>query len=224
MLGNRTQPSAAVLSTLIVILGFVAGWIVLMSMKLAGNATDLPRYHEYGAAMHHGLVPYRDFRVEYPPLALATFVLPSLVASAYRGYRIAFEVLMAVCGAGVIVALGVAACPVAESSRIADFFADEGAGQCGPCVHGLDAIAHSIHGLATGTAGRHAHSDLERWLAELPRRGACQHPDGAAKFISSSLRTFAADFADHARHGPCDRCRSQVLPTPAVAAQPGRQR
>ena len=122
-------------------------------------------------------------------------------------------------GAGVIVALGSRACPVAETSRIADFFAREGAGQCGPCVHGLDAIADSVHGLATGTAGRHAHNDLEQWLTELPRRGACQHPDGAAKFISSSLRTFAADFADHARHGPCDQCRSRVLPTPVDAPQ-----
>jgi NADH:ubiquinone oxidoreductase subunit F (NADH-binding) len=150
-----------------------------------------------------------------------------LPAATVPEVRLAGEYLAehgATLGAGVVVALGAQACPVAETSRIADFFADEGAGQCGPCVHGLDAVAYSIHGLATGTAGRHAHSDLERWLAELPRRGACQHPDGAAKFISSSLHTFVADFADHARHGPCDRCRSRVLPTPAAAVEPRGRR
>jgi NADH:ubiquinone oxidoreductase subunit F (NADH-binding) len=124
-------------------------------------------------------------------------------------------------GAGVIVALGSRACPVAETSRIADYFAREGAGQCGPCIHGLNAIADSVHALATGTAG---HADLQRWLAELPRRGACQHPDGAAKFIFSSLHTFADEFADHARHGPCDRCRFRLLPTPVDALEPRGRR
>jgi hypothetical protein len=76
-----------------------------MSIKLATNATDVPRYYQYGRAVRDGLVPYRDFRVEYPPVALAVFVLPSLVASAYRGYRVAFEALMAACGAGVIVSV-----------------------------------------------------------------------------------------------------------------------
>ncbi|MGA9857671.1 MAG: NADH-ubiquinone oxidoreductase-F iron-sulfur binding region domain-containing protein [Solirubrobacteraceae bacterium] len=127
-------------------------------------------------------------------------------------------------GAGVIVALGASACPVAETSRIANFFADETAGQCGPCVHGLDAVARAVHELATGTGDRHTHADVERWLAELPRRGACQHPDGGAQFISSSLRTFAADFADHARHGPCDHCHRHVLPTPgAEISEPSRR-
>lgn len=116
-------------------------------------------------------------------------------------------------GAGVIVALGANACPVAETRRIADFFAQEGAGQCGPCVNGLDAIADSVHNLSAGTASAQEYAALQRWLAELPRRGACQHPDGAVKFISSSLRTFAVEFADHARHGPCERCHTQVLPT-----------
>lgn len=127
-------------------------------------------------------------------------------------------------GAGVIVVLGANACPVAETSRIADFFAQEGAGQCGPCVNGLDAIADAVHDLAAGTASAHVYPVLQRWLTELPQRGACQHPDGAVKFISSSLRTFAAEFGDHARHGPCELCHAQVLPTPAVAPPPRHRR
>src|SRR5207244_13587504 len=48
-----------------------------------------------------GAVPYRDFRVEYPPAALPTFVLPSLVSrdGNLHEYRRAFEALMALCGA-----------------------------------------------------------------------------------------------------------------------------
>lgn len=122
-------------------------------------------------------------------------------------------------GAGVIVALDETACPVAEITRIADYFASQTAGQCGPCVNGLDAIADTIHALATGTADSSAKRDLARWTGELPGRGACQHPDGAVRFISSALRVFAEEFADHARHGACERCSgAPVLPTPLVQA------
>jgi hypothetical protein len=55
--------------------------------------------------------------------------------------------------------------------------------------------------------------------AGLRGRGACQHPDGAVRFIASALQVFAADFDDHARNGPCERCaRSSVLPAPVMAA------
>ena len=94
---RRTVTVAAVL------LAFIAGWLGLMSLKLTTNATDVPRYHAYGTAMRAGSVPYRDFRVEYPPAALPTFVLPTLARTSYHGYRIAFELLMALCGCGLLV-------------------------------------------------------------------------------------------------------------------------
>lgn len=117
-------------------------------------------------------------------------------------------------GAGVIVALGEQSCGVAETARVASYLAAEGAGQCGPCVNGLGAIADTIQRLATGTAPDGAQRDLERWCRDLPRRGACAHPDGAVRFVSSALRVFAVEFADHARRGPCAQCRAApVLPT-----------
>jgi NADH:ubiquinone oxidoreductase subunit F (NADH-binding) len=123
-------------------------------------------------------------------------------------------------GAGVIVALGVSACPVAETARIADYLAAETAGQCGPCVNGLGAIADTVQRLATGTAPATAEWDLERWTSELPGRGACQHPDGASRFVASALRVFADAFRDHARHGPCERCaHAPVLPAPIATAR-----
>ena len=118
-------------------------------------------------------------------------------------------------GAGVIVVLGADACPVAETVRIADWFAAESAGQCGPCVHGLDAIATTVQQLATGTASRSAWNDLDRWARDMRRRGACQHPDGAIRFIGSALRAFEPELRDHARRGPCERCAGPpVLPAP----------
>jgi len=125
-------------------------------------------------------------------------------------------------GAGVIVVLGADACPVAETARIAGWFAAESAGQCGPCVNGLDAIAATVHQLATGTASRTAWSDLERWVRDMPRRGVCQHPDGAIRFISSALGAFELELRDHARRGRCERCDGPaVLPAPIRARSRG---
>jgi len=144
-----------------------------------------------------------------------------LSAEAVAGARLATEDLRALggaLGAGVIVALPHDACPVAETARVAAWFENESAGQCGPCVNGLGAIGYTVSQVAAGTADRRALNDLDRWTHELPGRGACQHPDGAARFIASAMRVFGAEFADHAAHGPCERCgRRPVLPTPLPA-------
>jgi NADH:ubiquinone oxidoreductase subunit F (NADH-binding) len=116
-------------------------------------------------------------------------------------------------GCGAIVALPARSCPVAETVRVAIYLATETAGQCGPCVHGTAAIARTLHGIAEGKATPTAFADLERWVAELPGRGACHHPNGLAHFVSTALRTFKSQFADHARHGPCDGCAAAPILT-----------
>ena len=122
-------------------------------------------------------------------------------------------------GCGAIVALPASSCPVAETVRVAIYLATETAHQCGPCVHGTAAIARTLHGIAEGKASRTAFVDLERWTAELPGRGACHHPNGLAHFVSTGLRTFAAQFDDHARRGPCDACAATpVLEIPTLGS------
>ena len=48
------------------------------------SSWDVPLYQSFGDRMADGEVPYRDFRVEYPPGALPAFLLPSLVAPGER--------------------------------------------------------------------------------------------------------------------------------------------
>lgn len=50
--------------------------------------TDTGLYEKYGDAIAHGSVPYRDFRLEYPPGALPAFILPSL---GHEGNRAAYD-------------------------------------------------------------------------------------------------------------------------------------
>jgi len=93
-------------------------------------------------------------------------------------------------GAGVVVALGESSSGLSESARVIDYLAAQSAGQCGPCVHGLRAIADSVGALAAATASGAERERVLRWAADIRGRGACHHPDGAVRFVRSALREF----------------------------------
>ena len=115
-------------------------------------------------------------------------------------------------GAGVVAALPRTACGLAETARLTRYLARSSAGQCGPCIFGLDAIAGQLERLAAGEG-----CDLalvRRWLGDVTGRGACRHPDGTALMVGSALRVFRAEARLHAR-GWCSAVGAAgVLPVP----------
>ena len=113
-------------------------------------------------------------------------------------------------GAGAIAVLPAAACGLDQSARVARYLADESAGQCGPCVHGLGALSGALEALAAGRGD--SRPDALRWLQQVAGRGACRHPDGAVRFIESSLEVFAGEVELHLR-GHCSGRRGEFLPT-----------
>ena len=56
--------------------------------------SDLPIYRAYAEALGQGLVPYRDFAVEYPPLALVPMALAGLLGADGPAYEVLFALLM----------------------------------------------------------------------------------------------------------------------------------
>jgi len=121
-------------------------------------------------------------------------------------------------GAGVVVLLPTGVCPIAESARVVRYMEGEGAGQCGPCVNGLDLLATSFEQLA------HQPRSLRGGVAVLPTlaglvegRGACRHPDGVARFVRTAVRVFGDHAALHLSRGPC-RTDRPFLPVPATSA------
>jgi NADH:ubiquinone oxidoreductase subunit F (NADH-binding) len=118
-------------------------------------------------------------------------------------------------GARAIVVLPTSACGICETAAAMRYLADSSAGQCGPCVYGLDAIARSFERLAARQR-LDERKHLARWIAQVRGRGACRHPDGAAAFATSALRVFAREAELHL-HGRCE-ARRRVLPI-ATAAQ-----
>ena len=84
--------------------------------------------------------------------------------------------------------------------------ASQSAGQCGPCVHGLGALAGVLERLAAGRGDRDDAARLRRWTGMVRGRGACAHPDGVARLLTSAARMFAEELDDHVRGGACAAC------------------
>jgi NADH:ubiquinone oxidoreductase subunit F (NADH-binding) len=122
-------------------------------------------------------------------------------------------------GAGVLVVLPPDACGLAETARVLRWLAGQGAGQCGPCVFGLPAIADDFAQLASGRPKGPVLDRLDRRLSTVMGRGACRHPDGAVRLASSALGAFAADLKSHLSRRACLAVRAghqrpAVLPLP----------
>jgi uncharacterized membrane protein len=112
---ERWSPPAerrlALAAGLVALAVFGFAWALLhRGFYARDQIVDTPVYQRYGDAMLDGKVPFRDFRVEYPPAALPVFLLPAIGdGHDERTYRRNFERLMVLCGllaiAGVAIAL-----------------------------------------------------------------------------------------------------------------------
>jgi hypothetical protein len=109
---SRPAESAATAAALIVgLLLLIASWTALHGWFFAeSQIVDTRIYIRYGNLVADGAVPYRDFRVEYPPGALPVFAAPAIghAPSTFDSYRRLFESLMFVAAGLGLVALAFA--------------------------------------------------------------------------------------------------------------------
>ena len=114
-------------------------------------------------------------------------------------------------GAGVLIVVGEQTCALGELARVTRWLANESAKQCGPCMFGLPALADDVeailHGSPAGIAAAFAHGRA------VTGRGACAHPDGSARFVSSALHLLREETERHLAGG----CGRRVLGELAVA-------
>jgi uncharacterized membrane protein len=83
-------------AVLLAILAAAAAGLFVAVLEGGPGISDTGVYQRYGERIAGGELPYRDFAVEYPPGALAPFVLPALVSETRGDYDAAFVVLMLV--------------------------------------------------------------------------------------------------------------------------------
>ncbi|TNC22483.1 NADH-ubiquinone oxidoreductase-F iron-sulfur binding region domain-containing protein [Amycolatopsis alkalitolerans] len=142
--------------------------------------------------------------------------LPAATAFGLRlGYP-EFAAANAALGVGTLTPLPARGCGLTETAQILHYLATESAGQCGPCMFGLPAIAEDFGELvAGGPPARAAAKRLRNRLPVISRRGACGHPDGAVRLANSALRVFEADLAAHVAGRPCRGAGRLLLPARA---------
>ena len=142
-----------------------------------------------------------------PPRALlvggygGSWVGPDHFATQYASLPL--RAVGASAGVGIVIVLGHEACGLTETARVAHYMAGQSAGQCGPCVYGLPAIADDMTRLACGRADPDLLGRLRRRLNAVNGRGACRHPDGVVRLVGSALAVFEADARAHATGRPC---------------------
>ena len=120
-------------------------------------------------------------------------------------------------GAGLLLPLSRGGCGLAETAAMLRYLAASSARQCGPCLFGLPAMDELVTAIAEGSAKRSDVRQLERFTAQIERRGACHHPDGAIRLVRSAFAVFADDLRRHLADGPCPGAlRTPTFPVPEV--------
>jgi len=113
-------------------------------------------------------------------------------------------------GPGILDVLDPRLCPLGTVDRFLSYAAGESAGQCGPCMFGVPAVAADWRELAAHPT----QSVLDRMrhrADQLANRGACRFPDGVGRFATSAFRVFGQHLGEHAR----GRCPSERTPAHA---------
>jgi NADH:ubiquinone oxidoreductase subunit F (NADH-binding) len=119
-----------------------------------------------------------------------------------------------VLGAGIVMALPSRACGLSATAQVLAYLAAQSAGQCGPCLNGLPALAAAFTALADGTADPLVVQRIARLGEQVKGRGACAHPDGAVQLATSAVTVFAQDIQQHLG-GSCGRYAGDALGVPA---------
>jgi NADH:ubiquinone oxidoreductase subunit F (NADH-binding) len=109
-------------------------------------------------------------------------------------------------GAGVILPLAEGWCPLVRTAALVDYLAGQSAKRCGPCLNGLPAMAVALRNLVHrgGSVQR-----VEELCGFVVRRGACAHPDGTARLVTSMLAAFPEEVDSHLL-GDCRGGRDEV--------------
>jgi NADH:ubiquinone oxidoreductase subunit F (NADH-binding) len=141
--------------------------------------------------------------------------LPVEVAWQARLSGPGLRLVSAAMGAGILVVLPESSCGLAESARVVRYLANESAGQCGPCVFGLPALARAMTELAHRGGSGDGVDQIASLIPLIERRGACRHPDGVTQLAASALTAFRDDARMHDVDGPCPGVRRpSLLPIP----------
>ena len=104
------------------------------------------------------------------------------------------------------------ACMVDAAYRFSRFLSIESCGQCPPCKIGSSEITARLEGIETGTGADDDLGAIHGWLERLTDGNRCFLAVEEQRLVSSVLRAFPDEFAEHIEQQRCPRPGPRSFP------------
>jgi NADH:ubiquinone oxidoreductase subunit F (NADH-binding) len=160
-------------------------------------------------AVGSGVFADRTVKAVFPGVANAVVTAEHLdVALSYEGFR---SIGSGMGSAGFIVHDDTA-CMVDAAYRMSRFLSIESCGQCPPCKIGSGEITAHLERLETGAGGDADLEAIEGWLGRVTDGNRCYLAVEEQLLVSSVLRAFPDEFAEHVERHECPRPGRRPIP------------
>lgn len=103
-------------------------------------------------------------------------------------------------------------CMVDTAYRFSRFLSVESCGQCPPCKIGSGEITQHLERLEMGAGSDHDITEIGRWLERVTDGNRCYLAVEEKVMVSSILRAFPEEFAEHIERSACPRPRRLPIP------------
>jgi NADH-quinone oxidoreductase subunit F len=113
------------------------------------------------------------------------------------------------------------ACMVNVARVFSQFLAVESCGQCPPCKLGSAEITDRLERIERGTGSDDDITTIGSWLGKVTDGARCYLATEERDVVSSILRCYAEEFAEHLESGRCPRPRDLLVPK-VVELEDGR--
>ena len=162
-------------------------------------------------AVGSGVGPDRSVKAVFSGVANAVVTADHLdVALTYE----AFSAIGSGMGAGGFIVYDDTACMVEVARQFSRFLHVESCGQCPPCKQGSAEITDRLALVESGRGQEHHLAELGGWLARVTDANRCYLGTEEQVVVSSILRAFPEEFAEHLDGRGCPR--SRPLPFPKI--------
>jgi NADH-quinone oxidoreductase subunit F len=160
-------------------------------------------------AVGSGLFTGRSVKAVFPGVANAVVTADDLdVPVSYEGFR---AIGSGMGSAGFIVHDDTT-CMVDAAYRFSRFLSIESCGQCPPCKLGSSAITEHLERIETGAGELGDLNAITAWLGHVTDGSRCYLATEEQILVSSILRAFPDEFAEHLELGACPRPRRLPIP------------
>ena len=160
-------------------------------------------------AVGSGLVAGRSVKAVFSGVANAVVTAGDLdVPVSYEG----FQAIGSGMGSAGFIVYDDTTCMVDAAYRLSRFLSIESCGQCPPCKLGSSAITEHLERIETGAGDTGDLDAITGWLGHVTDGSRCYLAMEERIIVSSILRAFPEEFAEHIELGRCPRPRRLPIP------------